>query len=88
VTRLFEKFPSILTTDGTDGNAIFLEAQDGHKQHRNVENLGYLYFTEGPTAMDTLRPRYCLLPYSAVSVTRTCLSAHRLLSTLRISPIL
>jgi hypothetical protein len=47
VTKLFEKFPSLLTTDGTDGNAIFLEAQDGHKQHRNVANLGYLYFTEG-----------------------------------------
>jgi hypothetical protein len=47
VTKLFEKFPSLLTTDETDGNAIFLEAQDGHKQHRNVANLGYLYFTEG-----------------------------------------
>ncbi len=47
VTKLFEKFPSLLTTDGTDGNAIFLEGQDGHQQHRNVANLGYLYFTEG-----------------------------------------
>jgi hypothetical protein len=43
---LFEKYPSLLTVDGANENAIFLEGQDGSKQGRNMANLGFLYFTE------------------------------------------
>ena len=47
VTKVFEKYPSLLTADSTkESGAISLEGQDGRQQGRNLANLGYLYFTE------------------------------------------
>ena len=47
VTRVFEKYPSLLTSDAPGSGAITLEGQDSDQQKLNSANLGFLYFTEG-----------------------------------------
>jgi hypothetical protein len=47
VTRGFEKYPSLLTSDDASGDAVTLEGQDGNQQGLTSANLGFLYFAEG-----------------------------------------
>jgi hypothetical protein len=46
VTRVFEKYPSLLTSDSGQDGGMSLEGQDGRRQGLNSANLGFLYFTE------------------------------------------